>query len=211
MLANRSKTVSLAACVFLAAAAAMSVPAYADDGKAGEPAAAASAAEQPKELQQWHGEAPARVDALAQQLGDVVDRHREEFAGLALARDRQSVNVYLVAGNDVNDFPELAYAMKENPGFINVIRADHSYSELLTLQDQYSEELLGKGLVAAAVDIVNNGLKLTVESGSTAETLAHSQTRSTAERVKISVESSEPASNAAGRYNDFPNFIWVAR
>lgn len=211
MFTGRHKSTAVVSALFVFCAMAVSSPlAQASPPSLGDSSSTANVESesdlQPQGERQWYGETPEDVDILAQQLGDIVDRHREEFAGLALAFDRQSVNVYAVSETYMRDIPELAEILKTHSDRVQVIPVGHSYADLLEVQELYADELEGKGLVSAAVDIVNNGITLVVEDGSSAETLAHSQLRSLDDDIKISVEAAQPAKDAAGRYSDSPKF-----
>ncbi|OKL50280.1 hypothetical protein [Boudabousia marimammalium] len=122
------------------------------------------------EEQLWHGTAPENVTELIEQLGPLVEKQPEVFAGVALAYDRQSVLLFATKADFKAEAPEAAKIAADNPNLVQVRQVDFSTQQLKTAQDKAAAQSEGvTGWATIAVDVMNNRVKLGVEPGSDAE------------------------------------------
>lgn len=159
----------------------------------------------PVEERLWYGVAPEEVDELLSILDPQVEEHPDLFGGVALAYDRQSVVLFVADDDYAKLAPEVAALVEENQDIVKTSRVEYSLSSLRALQLEVNESLRGSQMALSQIDVMNNSVKVGVESEAAARGLAATLNYEKRE-VPLEIETISSMTNLAGRYDDYPRF-----
>lgn len=145
----------------------------------------------------WHGVAPQGVTNLIEVLDPMVEEHPDLFGGVALAYDRQSVELFVADDDYAKLAPEVAALVQEHPDIVNINRVQYSLSALDAAQLAIGEIPGGVEIAMSGIDVMNNSLNVGVESEEAAQALKEAL-RAESLEIPVQIEIIS-AVNAAGQ------------
>ncbi|WP_143180525.1 hypothetical protein [Bowdeniella nasicola] len=157
------------------------------------------------EPRRWYGEAPPQVDSLIEKLGELTDRHNDVFAGVALAFDRQTVNIYTAATDYDTRAPEVAKLIELNSRLVNIVPVEHSKTELLEIEQEATAMVGENNVLSSYIDVTQN--RVVVGVSPDALTKARSTFREFLDDSPVVFDAVRSAQDSVGRYDDYPRYF----